>query len=520
MSITTRTLHIENTEVVEAHRRAAGEIWTRTARAWHWFSDRDQNLSKGQGMALFATKSFSKKVRSACNDLRGIRGLAVRLSVGSWEQAWDLSVPFKPVFQRLEFDSNPFVNDVMLGAGSQQRQQPIRRFYSHLSDFFDEHLPRWKENGKDPEDRPSPPYKPQRFSRTDWTRERIQVDEDTLTLKTGRGIEEIDVNWPYPVPPISAQLVRDDAAQEQMLCVQFDSDKQDLPDSLLREREPKGTKTAGVDLGETYFAAAFDGEDAFILNGGHLRDLRKRHNENISEIRSEIDTKQSGSNRWWKWVDVKNRRVAEMRNKVDDYLHKMSTRLVEELWDRGVDTIVFGDLTGIRDDIDYGADMNRRLHQWAFRQFIDKVEYKASRYGMTVREIGEAHTSSTCPSCGSKVHPNDRRFRCSECGFEAHRDQMGAVAIRSLFLDKEESEDLERPSRSRVFEALRARAKEEKSSRDSLSGRKPQLSLFEPDGSRGTGCATMPTRVTPREWASPPSVLSYNPHMRCVTEPS
>jgi len=518
MAITTRKLHLENTEVVEAHRRAAGEVWTRTVRAWHWLSDRDENLSKGQAMALFAASGLTKNVRKACRDLARIRGLAVHLGIGEWEVGWDLSTPLRPVLARLNFDSNPFTNEVMLGAGAQQRQQPIRRFYGHVQDFFNEHLPRWKSNGKDPDSRPRLPYKPKRFARTDWTSNRVELDEGTLALKTGRGIDEITVDWPYSVPPISAQLVWDDAARKPMLCVQFDSEKQDLPDSLLREREPKGKKVAGVDLGETYFAAVFDGEGGFILNGGHLRNLRKRHSENLAELRSEIDTKQPGSNRWWKWVDVKNRRVAEMKNRTEDYLHKMSTRLVEELWDRGVETIVFGDLTGIRDDIDYGADMNRRLHQWAFRQFIEKVEYKAERYGMTVCEIGEAHTSSTCPSCGSKVHPNDRQFRCSGCGFEAHRDQMGAVAIRALFLDWEENEDLERPSRSRVFEALRARATEERSSQDSPSGRKPQPSLFESVDSRGTGSAATPTRVTPHTWSSPPRIESYRPHMSCVIQ--
>jgi len=92
------------------------------------------------------------------------------------------------------------------------------------------------------------------------------------------------------------------------------------------------------------------------------------------------------------------------------------------------------------------------------------------------------------------------------------------VAIRALFLDQEENEDLERPSRSRVFEALRARATEERSSQDSPSGRKPQPSLFGPDGPRGTGSAATPTRVTPHTWSSPPRIESYRPHMDCVIE--
>jgi len=136
MAITTRKLHLENTEVVEAHRRAAGEVWTRTVRAWHWLSDRDENLSKGQAQALFAAGGLTKNVRKACRDIADVRGLAVYLGVGTWEVGWELSTPLRPVFDRLGFDSNPFTNEVMLQAGSQQRQQPIRRFYGHVQDFF------------------------------------------------------------------------------------------------------------------------------------------------------------------------------------------------------------------------------------------------------------------------------------------------------------------------------------------------------------------------------------------------
>lgn len=532
MAITTKRKHIEHTDVVEGHRRAAGKVWTKTAVAWNELKEKfGVSLSKGQAMAFFATQSLSKNVREACEDIPVVRWLVCRLGEGSWESGWDLSVPLRPVMERLELASNPFVGDVMLQAGGQQRQQPIRRFYSHVDDFFNEHLPRWKENGRDPGEKPEPPYNRKRYARTDWTNGRWELEGGMLRLKTGRGTEEIESDWPYPEPN-SVQLVWDDAAQEPMLCAQFDSEKQDLPDGFIRERSPKGTKTVGVDLGEVYFATAYDGEETLIFNGGKLRELRSLQNREMEKLNYRIEHKcQTGSNRWWKLVEARKDRKVEIRNRIDDYLHKMSTRLVEECFARGADTIVFGNLTGIREDIDYSAEMNRRLHQWAFRQFVELVEYKADRYGMTVCEIGEAHTSSTCPSCGDEVSTSARRFRCSTCGFEAHRDQVGAVAIRSLFLDKEDEEDLERPSRSRVFEALRAWATgfeessppekkgQESSSKPkgSVSAGKTQPSLFGPNGPRGTASALTSTRATPR--LEPPSIIGFDAHMDCVFDP-
>ncbi|MBB4089894.1 RNA-guided endonuclease InsQ/TnpB family protein [Salinibacter ruber] len=522
MAITTKRKHIENTEVVRGHARAAGEVWTKTAIAWNELNERfGFSLSKKQAEALFAAQSLTENVQEACKEIPVIRWLACRVAEGQWEKGWDLSVPLRPVMERLEFESNPFVGDVMLQAGSQQRQQPIRRFYKHKKAFFKEHLPRWKENGCDPDEKPEPPYRKKRHARTDWVNGRWEYDGDTLRLKTGGGLDEIETDWPYPNPN-SVQLVWDDAARKPMLCAQFDSDKQDLPDGFIRERSPKGTGTVGVDLGETYFAAAYDGEDTFILNGGKLRELRSLQRGEMERFNYQIEHKcEKGSNRWWKFVEAKNKRRSSIKNRIEDYLHKMSTRLVEECFARGADTIVFGDLTGIREDIDYGAKMNRRLHQWAFRQFIDLVKYKADRYGMTAYEIKEAYTSSTCPSCGEEVGTNNRRFRCSNCGYEAHRDQMGAVAIRSLFLDKEDEEDLERLSRSRVFEALRAWASGSEATasgpKGSVSEDKTQPSLSESDGSRGTGGAPTSTRATPQ--LEPPKILGYAPHMDCVFDP-
>jgi putative transposase len=182
---------------------------------------------------------------------------------------------------------------------------------------------------------------------------------------------------------------------------------------------------------------------------------------------------------------------------MEDELHKLSTRLVEELHERGVATVVIGDITGIRDRIDYGTDMNRRLHQWAFRQFTEKVEYKAERYGMTVTQTGEAYTSQACPECSyrSRQNRSGREFSCCRCGCEAHADVVGAMNIRAKYLHPDEWE-------AGTVQAVRATASESDDSKGSVSSRKPQMSLF------GGNSAAVWTRATHR--------VQYDPHMTCV----
>ncbi len=56
------------------------------------------------------------------------------------------------------------------------------------------------------------------------------------------------------------------------------------------------------------------------------------------------------------------------------------------------------------------------------------MEYKAKLAGITVEYVDPAYTSQRCPVCGSVHHVKDRRYTC-KCGFEAHRDVLGARNI-------------------------------------------------------------------------------------------
>lgn len=474
MSITTRKKHIPETQAVTSHRRAAGEVWTQLVQAWHFLAEEhDYYLPKGDAMALFATAGMRKGV------------------IDAWGK-----VPIDEPIAHL--DHNPFVNGVMRQAGSQQRQQVVRRFYGHVDTFFNELLPQWKESGKDPDKRPRPPYRPKRYARTDWVHNRIEKEGGTLRLKTGRGLEEITVEWSHPEPR-AVQLIWENGGP--VLCCQYDSEKQNLPDELIRERLPKGNGVVGVDLGELYLATIYDGEESILFNGGRLRELRSRQNEEKRWFSQRIGRKQKGSSRWWKFVKAKKGRLGEIRDQINDYLHKMSTRLVEECWDRGAATIVIGDLTGIRDGMDYGEKMNQRLHQWAFRRFTEKIEYKADRYGIEVVFEPERDTSKTCPQCGDKNATSTRRYRCTSCGLECHRDVVGAMNIRAKY---------QRPDgwKSGHLEGVRATPTDSKESKGTPTN--GQLGLFE-----RTRAGEQRTTLRVRS----PSTVGYEPHMECVREP-
>ena len=93
--------------------------------------------------------------------------------------------------------------------------------------------------------------------------------------------------------------------------------------------------------------------------------------------------------------------------------------------------IVLEDLSYIREHLDYGTWMNRRLHDWAFARPQGRIEDKALEAGIPVRFVNPAYTSQTCHACG---HPGSRSsqaaFRCTndECWVSEYQADIDAVA--------------------------------------------------------------------------------------------
>ena len=67
--------------------------------------------------------------------------------------------------------------------------------------------------------------------------------------------------------------------------------------------------------------------------------------------------------------------------------------------------IKIGDLTGIREAIDYGAQMNQCLHAWPYRKLADMLRYKAELVGIDFitshsRRQQAAHPFASAPILG------------------------------------------------------------------------------------------------------------------------
>lgn len=111
-----------------------------------------------------------------------------------------------------------------------------------------------------------------------------------------------------------------------------------------------------------------------------------------------------------------------------DYLHQISKALVQEAMAHTCSTIVFEQLTDIRERMP-GA---KAFHAWAFRRLYEYVEYKASEFGIRTKQVDPAYTSQRCSRCGhieGRNRPKQEGFCCRRCGYEVHADYNGGKNI-------------------------------------------------------------------------------------------
>ena len=182
----------------------------------------------------------------------------------------------------------------------------------------------------------------------------------------------------------------------------------------------------GFDIGEAHLLAGCACEqetpaDPLLINGGRARHLRK-------EMFTTLKRLQKRDAAEWR-IDE---RFDHYQNALTDITEKASRRAVEYAHQFEKPVVVLEDLSDIREDLDYGEWMNRRLHAWAFARLQQRIEDKAREVGLPVIYIRPEYTSQTCHECNHVGYRNGDEFRCTndECWVtEYHADINAAVNI-------------------------------------------------------------------------------------------
>ncbi|MBS4220481.1 transposase [Bacillus sp. FJAT-49711] len=178
-------------------------------------------------------------------------------------------------------------------------------------------------------------------------------------------------------------------------------------------------KVMGVDLGLKVPAVAVtDDEKVRFFGNGRQNKFKKR------KFRS--DRKALGKKK--KLNAIRNSQDKEQRW-MKDQDHKISRAIVNFAKGNKISVIRLEQLANIRQTTRTSRKNEKNLHTWSFYRLSQFIKYKAKIVGIKVEYVNPAYTSQTCPKCSDMNKTQDRKYKC-KCGFQIHRDIVGAMNIR------------------------------------------------------------------------------------------
>ena len=141
-------------------------------------------------------------------------------------------------------------------------------------------------------------------------------------------------------------------------------------------------------------------------------------------------------------------------DQIDDVFHRVTREVVAYAESVENPVLVLEDLTDIRENMDYGEYMNRRLHGWGFAKRHAQIRYKAAEKGIPVETVNPRNTSKACHACGEHgSRPRQATFRCSNesCWVgEYQADVNGAINIADRYRSGESHRRGDRSSRQKA----------------------------------------------------------------------
>ena len=180
-------------------------------------------------------------------------------------------------------------------------------------------------------------------------------------------------------------------------------------------------KILGIDVGLTDLAVTSDGSK--FANPKHVLKAQK----NLAKKQQHLSRKAKGSttrNKARILVAKAHERVANARQ---DYLHKLSTRLVNENQVIAVEDL---HVKGMMKN----HNLARAIGDAGWGSFTNMLKYKTARQGKGYIEVNRFFASSkTCSCClhaQAKMPLDVRMWTCDQCGAKHDRDINAAINIR------------------------------------------------------------------------------------------
>ena len=144
-----------------------------------------------------------------------------------------------------------------------------------------------------------------------------------------------------------------------------------------------------IDIGVNNIASCVttNGEK-FLINGKPLKYINHNYNKRITDIQSKLKITHNKNKSRYK-SNITNKR----NNRINDYLHKITTYIVNQAVSNHIGTIVVGYNKEWKQDTNIGSINNQNFVNIPFYKFISMLDYKCKLKGIIFKTITEEYTS-------------------------------------------------------------------------------------------------------------------------------
>jgi putative transposase len=237
---------------------------------------------------------------------------------------------------------------------------------------------------------------------------------DGKSLKLAKMDEPLAIRWSRQIPKaakVTMVTVSKDAAGRYFVSL--------LCDDTVSPK-PEAAGKVGIDLGLTHFAILSTGEKIAAPN------TFRKYEAKLAKLQRRLAKKQKGSKNRAKARLKVARLHAKIADARRDFLHKLSTRLINENQVIAVESLSVSNMQKNR-------CLSKSIADASWSEFVRQLEYKARWYGRELIGIDRWYPSSKrCSDCGytmPKMPLSVREWVCPECGSTHDRDVNAARNI-------------------------------------------------------------------------------------------
>ena len=197
------------------------------------------------------------------------------------------------------------------------------------------------------------------------------------------------------------------------------------------ELKEDNNRYASIDLGLNNIVALSSNVcNSILYNGRPLKSINRYYNKHKAELQSKLGSNKYTSKRI-------NRLTFRRNNKIKDYMHKLSSVIIQYMEANTLNTLIVGKNDGWKTNIDMGRVNNQNFVLIPFNMLISMLEYKCKLAGINIVIVNEAYTSKCSFLDGEMIQKHNtykgkrikRGLFISSNGIKINADINGSLNI-------------------------------------------------------------------------------------------